>query len=143
MTDADVDGDHISTLLLTFFISEMPQLILDGHLFLAVPPLYKLNISNKTFYAIDENEKNKLLKENKKSKIEISRFKGLGEMMASQLKETTMDIQTRKLIKVTLPNQKPKLKKTNRLVNELMGKNADLRLKFITENASSNLNLDI
>jgi len=143
MTDADVDGDHISTLLLTFFISEMPQLILDGHLFLAVPPLYKLNISNKTFYAIDENEKNKLIKENKKSKIEISRFKGLGEMMASQLKETTMDIQTRKLIKVTLPNQKPKLKKTNKLVNELMGKNADLRLKFITENASSNLNLDI
>jgi topoisomerase-4 subunit B len=143
MTDADVDGDHISTLLLTFFISEMPQLILDGHLFLAVPPLYKLNISNKTFYAIDENEKNKLLKENRKSKIEISRFKGLGEMMASQLKETTMDIQTRKLIKVTLPNQKPKLKKTNKLVNELMGKNPDLRLKFITENASSNLNLDI
>jgi topoisomerase-4 subunit B len=143
MTDADVDGDHISTLLLTFFISEMPQLILDGHLFLAVPPLYKLNISNKTFYAIDENEKNKLLKENKKSKIEISRFKGLGEMMASQLKETTMDIQTRKLIKVTLPNQKPKLKKTNKLVNELMGKNPDLRLRFITENASSNLNLDI
>jgi topoisomerase-4 subunit B len=143
MTDADVDGDHISTLLLTFFISEMPQLILDGHLFLAVPPLYKLNISNKNFYAIDENEKNKLIKENKKSKIEISRFKGLGEMMASQLKETTMDIQTRKLIKVILPNQKPKLKKTNKLINELMGKNADLRLKFITENASSNLNLDV
>ena len=143
MTDADVDGDHISTLLLTFFISEMPQLILDGHLFLAVPPLYKLNISNKNFYAIDENEKNKLIKENKKSKIEISRFKGLGEMMASQLKETTMDIQTRKLIKVTLPNQKPKLKKTNKLINDLMGKNADLRLKFITENASSNLNLDV
>ena len=64
-------------------------------------------------------------------------------MMASQLKETTMDIQTRKLIKVTLPNQKPKLKKTNKLVNELMGKNPDLRLRFITENASSNLNLDI
>ena len=77
MTDADVDGDHISTLLLTFFISEMPQLILDGHLYLAVPPLYKLNISGKSTYAIDETEKNKLLKDNKKAKIEISRFKDL------------------------------------------------------------------
>ncbi|MEL0235555.1 MAG: toprim domain-containing protein [Pelagibacteraceae bacterium] len=143
MTDADVDGDHISTLLLTFFISEMPQLITDGHLFLAVPPLYKLNISGKLIYAIDEFEKNKLLKINKKAKIEISRFKGLGEMMPAQLKETTMNRESRKLIKVILPKQKPKLKKTNRLISDLMGKNADLRLKFISENANKNLSLDI
>ena len=143
MTDADVDGDHISTLLLTFFISEMPQLILDGHLYLAVPPLYKLNISGSSTYAIDENEKNKFLKKNKKSKIEISRFKGLGEMMPSQLKETTMNKNTRKLIKVIMPTQKPKAKKANKLVNDLMGKNAELRLKFISENANKNLNLDI
>ena len=143
MTDADVDGDHISTLLLTFFISEMPQLILDGHLYLAVPPLYKLNISGSSTYAIDENEKNKFLKKNKKSKIEISRFKGLGEMMPSQLKETTMNKNTRKLIKVIMPTQKPKAKKANNLVNDLMGKNAELRLKFISENANKNLNLDI
>ena len=99
----------------------MPQLILDGHLYLAVPPLYKLNISGKSIikrqYAIDEErnnneqEKNKLLKDNKKAKIEISRFKGLGEMMPAQLKETTMNKETRKLIKVVLPIQKPKMKK--------------------------------
>jgi topoisomerase-4 subunit B len=143
MTDADVDGDHISALLLTFFISEMPQLIKDGHLYLAVPPLYKLNISNKVIYAIDENEKNKLLNQNKKSKIEISRFKGLGEMMPAQLKVTTMNKETRKLIKVIIPNEKIKLRKTNKLVDDLMGKNAELRLKFITENAHNNLSLDI
>jgi topoisomerase-4 subunit B len=143
MTDADVDGDHISTLLLTFFISEMPQLIYDGNLYLAVPPLYKLNISGKTIYAIDDLEKNRLLNKNKKSKIEISRFKGLGEMMPAQLKETTMNKETRKLIKVNLPSQIQKLKNTNKLVNDLMGKNAELRLKFITENANRNLSLDI
>ena len=143
MTDADVDGDHISTLLLTFFISEMPQLIYDGNLYLAVPPLYKLNISGKTIYAIDDLEKNRLLNKNKKSKIEISRFKGLGEMMPAQLKETTMNKETRKLIKVNLPSQRQKIKNTNKLVNDLMGKNAELRLKFITENANRNLSLDI
>jgi len=102
-----------------------------------------LNISGKSTYAIDESEKNKLLKDNKKAKIEISRFKGLGEMMPAQLKETTMNKETRKLIKVVLPVQKPKMKKTNKLVSDLMGKNAELRLKFISENANKSLSLDI
>ncbi len=143
MTDADVDGDHIASLLLTFFFSEIPQLISDGCLFLAVPPLYKLSISNKIYYAKDDNEKNQILKKNKNNKFEINRFKGLGEMMPAQLKETTMNKITRKLIKVTLPQKRNLYKATNKLINDLMGKDSELRLKFIAANANTNLNLDI
>jgi topoisomerase-4 subunit B len=142
MTDADVDGDHIASLLLTFFFFEMPNLIKNGHLYLAVPPLYKLTISNQIFYVRNDIEKDKLLKNLKKgSKIEISRFKGLGEMMAQQLKETTMDINTRSLIRVTVPTSD--YKKTNKLISNIMGKNADLRLKFIEENAPKVKNIDL
>ena len=142
MTDADVDGDHIASLLLTFFFCEMPNLIKNGHLYLAVPPLYKLNISNQIYYVRNDIEKDKLLKNLKKgSKIEISRFKGLGEMMAQQLKETTMDINTRSLIRVMVPTSD--YKKTNKLISNIMGKNADLRLKFIEENAPKAKNLDL
>jgi len=144
MTDADVDGDHIATLLLTFFISEMPDLIKDGHLYMAMPPLYKLTTSSQSFYVKDDKEKDKIIKNLKKnSKIEISRFKGLGEMMPAQLKETTMNKETRNLMRINLPKDKIKFKATNKLVNDLMGKNADLRLKFISENAGKSLNLDI
>jgi len=144
MTDADVDGDHISTLLLTFFFIEMPELIKDGRLYLAVPPLYRITTNNQSFYVKDDKEKDKLIKGFKKnSKFEISRFKGLGEMMPAQLKETTMNKESRNLIKVSVPTDKAKYKITSKLVNDLMGKESDLRLKFISENAGSSLNLDI
>ena len=144
MTDADVDGDHISTLLLTFFFIEMPELIKDGRLFMAVPPLYKITTGTQSFYVKDDKEKDKMVKGLKKNaKIEISRFKGLGEMMPAQLKETTMNKETRGLIKVCVPTNKAKYKVTSKLVNDLMGKDADLRLKFISENAGKILNLDI
>ena len=120
----------------------MPNLIKNGHLYLAVPPLYKLNISNQIYYVRNDIEKDKLLKNLKKgSKIEISRFKGLGEMMAQQLKETTMDINTRSLIRVMVHTSD--YKKTNKLISNIMGKNADLRLKFIEENAPKAKNLDL
>ena len=142
MTDADVDGDHISTLLLTFFFSEIPNLIKNGRLYLAVPPLYKITSNKETHYIIDEKGKTLFLKKSK-GNCEISRFKGLGEMMPSQLKETTMNKDTRKLIKVSLPKAKSRITKTAKLINNLMGKNPELRLKFISENAGKNLNLDV
>jgi topoisomerase-4 subunit B len=142
MTDADVDGDHIASLLLTFFFCEMPNLIKNGHLYLAVPPLYKLTISNQIYYVRNDIDKDKLLKNIKKgSKVEISRFKGLGEMMAQQLKETTMNINTRSLIRVNVPNTD--FKKTNKLISNIMGKNSELRLKFIEENAPKVKNIDL
>src|SRR6185312_6070391 len=93
MTDADVDGAHIASLLITFFYRQMPKLIENGHLHLAVPPLYRLSHSGKTVYARNDTDKEALLKQHfhANAKVEISRFKGLGEMMAQQLKETTMD----------------------------------------------------
>jgi topoisomerase-4 subunit B len=104
MTDADVDGAHIASLLITFFYQEMPKLVEEGHLFLAVPPLYRLTVGSKTVYAGDDAHRAKLLKSAafKNKKVEIGRFKGLGEMMPAQLKETTMDPTTRTLLKVAI-----------------------------------------
>ena len=102
MTDADVDGAHIASLLITFFYQEMPELIENGHLFLAMPPLYKLTHGAKSFYARDDKHKDELIKREfaANAKVEISRFKGLGEMNAAQLKETTMDPSKRTLLQV-------------------------------------------
>jgi len=150
MTDADVDGAHITSLLMTFFYSHMPKLIEEGHLFIATPPLYKIVLGGKNYYALDDEQKDKILKRFAKanSKPDISRFKGLGEMSAQQLKETTMDKNNRVLLKVTLPSTNTEEGKeeafaTRRQVERLMGKNPELRFQFIIEHAKFAENLDI
>jgi topoisomerase-4 subunit B len=153
MTDADVDGAHIGSLLMTFFFEQMPGLIEKGRLFLAMPPLYRLTQGNKSLYARDDAHKEDLIKTvmNGRGKVEISRFKGLGEMPAAQLRETTMDPDKRTLIRVSLREQNselaPQIKGRNGaavdLVNRLMGRNPELRFQFIQERAKFAENVDI
>lgn len=143
MTDADVDGAHIAALLITFFYREMPQLIDNGHLYIAVPPLYRLHHNGKTIYARDDAHKDELLESAFKSnaKVDISRFKGLGEMMPAQLKETTMNREHRALLRVVVPEgEQPD---TSSLVEHLMGSKPELRFKFIQEHAAFAEALDI
>ncbi|MBT3558523.1 MAG: DNA topoisomerase IV subunit B, partial [Rhodospirillales bacterium] len=142
MTDADVDGAHIAALLITFFYKEMPQLIETGHLFIASPPLYRLTQGSRSLYARDDEHKDELLEKefSGRGKVEISRFKGLGEMPPHQLKETTMDPANRILIRVTVPmgNEREDVKDyrdTQKLVETLMGKKPELRYAYIQENA--------
>ncbi|MCC7268337.1 MAG: DNA topoisomerase IV subunit B [Caulobacteraceae bacterium] len=133
MTDADVDGAHIASLLITFFYRTMPEMIRAGRLFLALPPLYRLSHGGKVIYARDDADRERLLaNEFKGKKPEISRFKGLGEMMPAQLKETTMDPNRRTLARVTLPRSEEQVES---LVEALMGRNAAPRFQFIQENA--------
>ncbi len=150
MTDADVDGAHIASLLMTFFYREMPGLIEDGRLFLALPPLYRLTQGSESVYARDDDHKDVLLKKHFKGrgKIEISRFKGLGEMPAKQLKETTMDPKNRTLLRVTLTDTtgaeaKQQRKQAEDLVERLMGRKPELRFAFIQENARFVADLDV
>ena len=135
MTDADVDGAHIASLLITFFYRQMPKLIEDGHLYLAVPPLYRLSHGGKTFYARDDRHKDELLKTefHANAKVEVGRFKGLGEMMAGQLKETTMDPKKRTLLRVTLEDAARAA--TAKSVDQLMGTKPEARFAFIQERA--------
>ncbi len=138
MTDADVDGAHIATLLMTFFFQEMPELVRQGHLFLARPPLYRISAGGKSHYAQDERARAAI--ENgpfKGKKVEVSRFKGLGEMNPNQLKETTMDPDTRSLFRVTLPQEYEQRAGVKDLVDRLMGKNPEHRFNFIQQNAAS------
>ena len=143
MTDADVDGAHIAALLMTFFFTQMRPLIDSGHLYLACPPLFRLTQGAKRVYCLDEAEKNMWLEKGLggKGKIDVSRFKGLGEMDAKDLKETTMDPATRKLIRVTVDEDVPG--ETGDLVERLMGKKPEMRFEYIQQNAQFVEELDV
>ena len=150
MTDADVDVAHITSLLMTFFYQHMPKLIENGHLFIATPPLYKIVAGGKNYYALDDEEKDKILAKVIKgnAKPDINRFKGLGEMSPTQLKETTMDKNNRILLRVVIPNTSTEEGRaedfeTRRQVERLMGKDPEQRFKFIIERAKFVDNLDI
>ena len=157
MTDADVDGAHIAALLVTFFYTQMRGLIENGHLYLAQPPLYRLLSGNLSEYAQDDEHKDRLMQTifKGKKKVDVSRFKGLGEMPAAQLKETTMNPKSRTLLRVTLPearnvitltaeqDMEPSLADVDDLVERLMGKNAESRFNFIQDNAKFVQDLDI
>ena len=172
MTDADVDGAHIASLLVTFFYTQMRGMIENGNLYLAQPPLYRLVSGKESHYAQDDIQKEELLNTifKGKSKVDISRFKGLGEMPPPQLKETTMNPATRTLLRVTLPQiekaleaenfdsesdldapvlpestggSTPTIEAVDDLVERLMGKNADARFNFIQENAEFVEDIDV
>jgi len=150
MTDADVDGAHIASLLMTFFYREMPGLIEKGHLCLALPPLYRLSLGGVTHYARDDQHREQLLKTvfAGKSKVDTSRFKGLGEMPAAQLRETTMDPRHRVLLRIQMPDryqdsERKAARQTADLVESLMGRKPELRLAFIQEHAREVRDLDL
>ena len=143
MTDADVDGAHIASLLITFFYQEMPELIETGHLYLAVPPLFKVKQGTKHAYALDEKHRDALLagEFSGRGKVDVQRFKGLGEMNSSELKETTMNKAKRRLLRVAISDEARE--GIGRIVNDLMGSKPEARFKFIQEHAEFARDLDI
>jgi len=142
LADADSDGNHIATLLLTFIYRHLPQLITSGKVFLAQPPLYRIDIGKETHWALDDAHKDAILKQhgkNGRGTPEITRFKGLGEMMPKVLWETTLNPRTRRLLRVEVTDQIV----TDRVINELMGKDASARFRFIMERADEAQELDV
>ncbi len=141
LADADSDGHHIATLLLTFIYRHLPQLIAAGRVFLAQPPLYRIDIGKETFWALDDAHRDRLLKlyGNGRAHADITRFKGLGEMMPKVLWETTLNPKTRRLLRVEISDQIV----TDRVINELMGKDASARFRFIMERAEEAQELDV
>jgi DNA gyrase subunit B/topoisomerase-4 subunit B len=140
LADADSDGHHISTLLLTFLYRHLPQLIQAGKVYLAQPPLYRIDIGKDTFWALDDAQKDQIVKQRAgRSNPEITRFKGLGEMMPKVLWETTLNPRTRRLLKVQVADQLV----TDRVINELMGKDASARFRFIMDRAEDAEEIDV
>ncbi len=144
LADADSDGNHIATLLLTFIYRHLPRLIDEGHVFLAQPPLYRVEIGRQTFWALDDAQRDDILKHHAKkdgapANAEVTRFKGLGEMMPKVLWETTLNPRTRRLLRVEVVDQLV----TDRIINELMGKDASARFRFIMERAEEAQELDV
>jgi DNA topoisomerase IV B subunit len=140
LADADSDGHHIATLLLTFIYRHMPQLLASGKVYLAQPPLYRIDVGKETFWALDDHQKNQILKQKTgRATPEVTRFKGLGEMMPKVLWETTLNPRTRRLLRVEVSDQLV----TDRVINELMGKDASARFRFIMERAEEAQELDV
>jgi len=133
LMDADADGHHISTLMLTFFYRHLQPLIAGGYVYLAQPPLFRIDHAKETYWALDEADRDRIIATlPKNARVEVMRFKGLGEMQQGDLKRTTLDPNSRRLLRVTIPN----LTETDRVLTELMGKDVEARFKFIMERAA-------
>jgi len=145
LMDADSDGHHIATLLLTFLYRYMRPLIDEGHVFLAQPPLYRLDAGKETYWALDDSDRERITQElrgrRSNIKIDVQRFKGLGEMMPKTLKETTLDPDRRRLQQVAIPDSQRT--ETENLISDLMGKDASARYRFIMNHAAEVEALDL